>query len=501
MFCLLVVQLHAQKKTVRSIQIKHADSWSFDSDKNNAQVLKGNVVCEHDGTFLYCDTALVYDKETRMVASGHILITKGDSIRVTGQTLVYDGKTKMAVLQNNVKCVEKDMTLTTDYLTFDVGRSVANYYNGGKIVNKENTLVSKNGHYYSAGKEAAFHYDVELTNPDYKMTSDTLRYKMTNKTAYFLGPSLITSKTDYIYCENGWYDTEKEISQFSKNALLVTEQQKLRGDSLVYDRVSKTGIAYGNVTLVDTSQKSLIFGDFIRYKQDKSEALITKKALYARIIEADTLFIAADTLYHTDIDSVDNFLNAYHHVRIFKKDLQAACDSSSMNTRDSILELFGSPFIWGKLMQATSRIMKIHLNKKELKGFTLDGKALLINQVDSLHPNMFNQLLGRTITGTITQDTIRKVVVSGNAEMLYFPKNNKSFVGLNRTTGTEIHMWFKQGEASRVTIRSKTEGTVDPIKDVDLTNARLKGFNWQYEKRPKSRFELHEPAGNEKKIR
>src|SRR4051812_21419418 len=301
-----MTQTAAQPKAGKSIVIKQAESLSYDEAKGNAKVLRGNVICEHEGALLYCDTALIYEKENKMVAKGHILITKGDSIQVTGENLVYDGRSKMATLQNNVRCVEKDMVLTTNLLTFDVARSVANYYNGGTIVNKQNTLVSKNGHYYSATKEAAFHYDVVLTNPEYKMNSDTLRYRIPNKTSYFLGPSIIISKTDYIYCENGWYDTSKEKSQFSKNAVLVTEHQKLRGDSLLYDRVLKIGRAFRNVQLIDTSAKSVIQGNYIEYHQEKSEALVTNKALYSRILDKDTLFIAADTLYHRDLDSVNN---------------------------------------------------------------------------------------------------------------------------------------------------------------------------------------------------
>ncbi len=357
------------------IKINNAESLSFDKEKNNAKILRGNVICEHDGALLYCDTAFIFDSETKMEAKGHIVIAKGDSIRITGDKLFYDGKTKIATLENNVKCIEKDMVLTTNLLTFDVGKSIANYYNGGTIVNKENTLVSKNGHYYSGTKEAAFHYEVELTNPDYKMKSDTLRYKMTNKTSYFLGPSIILSKSDYIYCENGWYDTNKEKAQFSRNALLITSQQKLKGDSLFYDRNAKIGRAYRNVTLTDTSQKSIIYGDYIEYKQLKSEAFVTKKALYARIMEGDTLFIAADTLYHRDIDSVNNFLNAYHDVRLYKKNLQAVCDSASLNTQDSLLQLFKSPYLWSNHSQATSKIIKVDIGKNSIKGFKLDGRA------------------------------------------------------------------------------------------------------------------------------
>lgn len=480
----------ASSKVIKIIQ---AESLSFDREKNNAKILRGNVICENDGALLYCDTAYMYEEENRMVATGHILITKGDSIRVTGEKLIYDSKTKIATLENNVKCVEKDMTLTTNYLTFDVGKSVANYYNGGTLVNKENTLVSKNGHYYSATKEATFHYDVVLTNPDYKMNSDTLKYKIPTKTSYFLGPSIILSKADYIYCENGWYNTELERAAFSKNAILVTAQQKLRGDSLYYDRNAKIGRAYRNVTLTDTSQKSVIYGDYIQYKQEKSEAFVTKKAIYARIIDQDTLFIAADTLYHRDLDSVDKFLNAFHQVRIYKKDIQAVCDSATMSTKDSLLQLYYSPFLWSNLSQGTGKQIKVTIVKNTVKAFSLEGKAFLIQQVDSTNALRFNQLSGKSIEGLLSEDTVRRVIVTSNAEILYYPKNKEKPVGLNKTTCDKITMWMKAGDIERVSLKPRTEGNIEPLKTVDLENAKLKGFNWQYAKRPKSRFDLHPP--------
>ena len=476
-------------KPAKTINIKHADDLSFDKEKSDAKVLRGNVVCEHDGAILNCDTALIFDGDNKMEASGHIVITKGDSITVTGDKLHYDGKTKIAILENNVKCIEKDMTLTTNLLTFDVGNSVANYYNGGTIVNKENTLVSKNGHYYSATKELAFHYDVVLTNPDYKMKSDTLRYNTLTKTSYFLGPSIIISKTDYIYCENGWYDTNKEKGQFSINALLMTKQQKLTGDSLFFDRNTRIGRAYRNVRLIDTSQKSIIYGEYAEYHEKNSEALVTKKAVYARVMENDTLYIAADTLYHRDLDSVDNFLNAYHNVKIFKKDLQAICDSAVLNTKDSLLQLLKNPVLWSTKMQASSKFIKVNIGRNTIYGFKLEGNCFLIQQADSL--DKYNQIIGKSIEGFMVKDTMRKAVVIGNAEIYYYPKNKSKTIGLNKTKCSEMILWFKNDEIDRVTLKPKTEGVVDPIKDVDMESAKLKGFNWQYEMRPKSKEELH----------
>lgn len=494
-FVLVLLSWHIRSQNAgngKLIFIKNAESLSYDKEKGNAKILKGNVIAEHDGALLYCDTAYLFEEINQMQATGHILITRGDSIRVTGDRLLYDGKTKMATLTNNVKCVEKDMTLTTQLLTFDVGNSIARYYNGGRIVNRENTLTSKNGHYYSSTKDADFHYDVVLTNPDYKMNSDTLRYNTLSRISYFLGPSIILSKSDYIYCENGWYDTNKEKAQFSRNALLMTRQQKLTGDSLFYDRNLQVGRAFRNVSLIDTTQKSLLFGDYVEYHEKKSEALATKKAIYARILDRDTLFIAADTLYHRDLDSVNNFLNAYHHVRMYKKDMQALCDSCSLNTKDSLMQLFNTPVLWTHNSQATARIIQIKIANKEVRGFKMDGKAFLIQQVDTLlNADKFNQLLGRTIEGIVSGDTMRRVIVSGNAEILYYPKGKKKAAGLNKTTCEEIYMWFKNGDIERVSMKPKTEGNITPIKDVDVANARLKGFNWQYDKRPRSRFDLH----------
>lgn len=482
----------------KQIEIRNADNLNYDQSQHEAKILSGNVICEHEGALLYCDTAYIYSEINRMIARGHVLITKGDSIRLTGERLIYEGKTRLATLENNVKCVEKDMTLTTNLLTFDMGASVANYYNGGTIVNKENTLVSKNGHYYSGTKEATFHYDVVLTNPDYKMNCDTLKYKIPTRTTYFLGPSVIWSKTDYIYCENGWYDTNKEKAAFSRNALLITSQQKLRGDSLVYDRLLKQGRAFKNVTLIDTSQKSIIYGDYIDYKELNSEALVTKKALYARILEDDTIFIAADTLYYRDLDSVNNFLNAFHHVRIYKRDIQAMSDSATLNTQDSLIQLFNTPILWGKNSQSTSKIIKVDIGKNNIKGFHLEGKAFLIQQVDSLNPDKFNQIMGKTIDGIISRDTMRQVIVTGNAEIYYYPQNKQKIIGLNKTTSAEVYIWFKKGDIDRVTMRPKTEGNIDPLSMVDIENAKLKGFNWQYAKRPRSRFELHDrPKGKD----
>jgi lipopolysaccharide assembly outer membrane protein LptD (OstA) len=492
LICFLSINAVAQQKQTPSdqklITVKHAKKLTYDESKVNAKILIGEVVCEHEGAVLSCDTAYIYD-DKRMKARGHISIVKGDSIFVTGNKLDYESTTKLAVLEGSVRCIEKDMVLTTEYLTFDVAKSVASYYTGGKIVNKENTLTSKNGYYYSATKDLAFHGDVELVNPEYKMKSDTLRYNTTSKIAYFFGPSIITSKDDYIYCENGWYDTEKEKSQFSKHALLVTKNQKLRGDSLFYDRKLKYGKAFNNVQLIDTSQKSILYGNYIEYYQKSSKALATKQAVFARILDGDTLFLGADTLYHQDIDSTNNFLKAHHHVRIFKKDLQAICDSATYNTKDSLMQLFRFPFLWSQNSQASAKLIKVFISDSAIKGFRLENNAFLINRVDTT--NMYSQVSGKSIEGFMVKDTIRKAVVTNNSEIYYYVKNKGKIMALNKTQCENVQIYFKAGDVYKASFLQKPTSTITPIKEVNVAEIRLKGFNWQPNKKPQSAKDLH----------
>ncbi len=478
----------ADTKT-KLIKINHAGKLAYNKSMGvEAKRLIGNVECEHEGAILRCDSAYLYDQK-KMEAFGHISIVQ-DSVSVFGDKLIYDAKTKMANMDGNVRCIDKDMVLTTNTMVYDVGNNVASYYNGGTIINKENTLTSKNGHYYSKLKELTFHYDVVLTNPDYKMNSDTLRYNTETKTAYFIGPSIIKSKENYIYCENGWYDTDKEISRFSKHALIVTDEQKMLGDSMYYDRKNGYARATKNVQIIDTAQKTFIVGNYAEHFEKTKKSVVTNNAVFGYTVQKDTLFLSGDTLFYNQPDSLHTFVRAYKNVKFFKNDLQGMCDSINYAMHDSLMVMYNSPILWVKNGQVTAKQINLTANKNGIKHFKLLSNALVIQQADSLDADKFNQITGKNIEGFLVKDTIRKLNVIGNAQIIYYVKQKTNYKGVNKTSCSDLTVWFNADGVDRTTFRNKPESTIYPLSEIDDKEMRLKNFLWVKNKRPKTKQDI-----------
>ncbi len=216
----------------RKINVKNANSLEFDS-RTEAQRLVGDVIFEHQGTLLYCDSAYLFP-DNRLDAYSNVRILT-DSVTATGKQLNYDGNTRIARLSGNVVMTDPNSRLTTEYLTYDLENKTAGYTTGGKIISKSNELVSVFGQYKSVNRTFYFRKNVVLKNPDYVVNCDTMQYNNASEVTYFFGPTTITGDDSEIYCENGYYNTIKDQSRFGKNARVRSEKTILTGDSIFYD--------------------------------------------------------------------------------------------------------------------------------------------------------------------------------------------------------------------------------------------------------------------------
>lgn len=486
--------------------MKKADRLLYNEKYKKAQRLLGNVEFEHENTIMLCDSAHLYEETNTLEAFGKINIRKGDTLNLYGDFLKYNGNTKIAEIEKNVRVVKRDMTLTTQVLTYDLEKSVATYYGGGTIVNKDNTLTSKNGYYYASSNMLSFKNDVLLRNPKYTMNSDTLIYNTVSKTAYFLGPTTIRASNNIIYCENGWYDTNKDISRFSKNAYIITKEQKLKSDSLYYDRKLGYGKALRNVSILDSAQNLLISGDAAEHWEDDENSIVTGNALMTQYFDKDTLFLHGDTLQARNEKVLSKeekealkktgkenpadqpkVMLAYHGVRFFKRDIQGKCDSLAFTYRDSTMHLFHEPVLWSSQNQLTAEKIEVVTGKKEIKLMRLLNTAFIVSQEDTLK---FNQIRGKQMTGYFSDNDLRKILVEGNGQTIYYVKDKNDMLGANRADCSDLVILLKNNEIEGLTLLKKPEGTLFPMKEADPKELRLKDFKWLPELRPKSEKDL-----------
>ena len=478
-FCILVFSENIMCQ--RSIELINANAIEFDKKIVSAKRLIGNVALRDNNTIMYCDSAYLYENNSAD-AFGKIKITAGDSVTIYGDFLSYDGNTKIAILKKNVKLIDKNIILTTSQLFYESLLHTASYHDGATIINNENTLTSVHGEYFTHIKEFAFKENVVLFNSKYTITCDTLLYSSNTKIAKFLGPTNIKGKNDLIYCENGFYNTLKDVAQFKKNAYVINNNQKLKGDSLFFDKQLGIGKGFRNVEILDTTQKISVTGDYC-YTNDKIKlTFVTGNALLRQYGKKDTLFIHADTL-KSEKDSVYRIINAYHRVKIFKSDIQGQCDSLSFTYEDTVIRMFKAPILWSYKNQLTSDKIEFKFYKGEMKNLKLINSAFIISQEDS---TKFNQIKGKIMFGFFKENKLYKIRVEGNGQTIYFGKDKKKYIGVNKADCSDLLIYLKENEIEKVTFLNKPDATLYPLKDLLPNELVLKNFEWRSNERPLS---------------
>ena len=470
----------SEKKT--RVDLLYADSAVADKEhRPDVQVLIGSVRLKHDSMYMFCDSALIFEKVNSVEAFGNVRMEQGDTLFIYSDYLYYDGTTQLAMLRENVRMINRDTELITDSLNYDRLLDLGYYFEGGTLADSVNVLTSWWGEYSPATKLAVFNEDVELVNPRFVLTSDTLKYSTLTKVATILGPSDIVNDSNHIYSERGVYDTNTDQAILLNRSVLTNQGRKLTGDSLFYDRRQGYGEAFGRVQLNDTVNRNMLTGEYCFYNELTDCAVATDRAVAIDYRQGDSLYMHADTLrlvtFHLNTDSVYREMRAYHKVRAYRTDVQAVCDSAVYNSKDSCMTMYRDPILWYGRQQLLGEVVKVYVNDSTINWAHIINQTLAVEQMDSVH---YNQVSGKEMMAYFHEGEMRQVDVNGNVLVTYYPLDDKdsTMIGMDYTEGGFLRMMIKERKMERGSFIGKASGTMYPMDQIPPDKLRLPSFAW-----------------------
>ena len=471
-----------QKMEDNRVYLIHSDMLSYDQYKNpDAQILNGHVQFKHNGAKLFCDSAHFYEASNSFEAFGNVKMYQGDTLTLFSDYAYYDGNEQMAEARFNVVLTHRKSKLYTDSLNFDRLYNIGYFFEGGKLVDNGSVLTSDWGEYDTKTRMAVFNYDVRLRNKKFYLTSDTLYYDTGKSLAHVIGPSNITSGNSHIYTENGYYNTKTDYSELFGRSVMKDKGKSVIGDSVYYDSKTGTSEAFGNVIYTDSINKNKLTGDYCWYDENTGYAMATKRAVAIDFSQKDSLYMHADTFkiytFNINTDSVYRKIHAYNHVRAYRIDVQAVCDSLVYNSKDSCMTMYRDPIVWNGNQQLLGEEIKVFMKDSTVNRAHVIGQALSVEQMpDTIH---YNQISSKEMLAYFNNGELNEVESIDNVQIIYYPidDSDSTIIGLNYTETTKMRMFLENRKMKKIWM-PKATGTLYPLPQVPPGKFFLQNYAW-----------------------
>lgn len=522
MLSLSLCYANAQKETL--VYLEQCETLSFDENLHpDAQLLKGNVCFRHEEAFMYCDSAYFYQKENSFDAFGHIRFLQGDTLSGFGDRLYYDGNTRMARLRQNVKLINRNTVLTTDSLNYDRANDIAYYFSGGELQDSLNILTSAWGQYTPGDNKAVFREKVLLNHPKFTLRADTLVYNTETHIAFLQGPTRINYGDEtIILSRRGWYNTQTEETLLMNRSVIIhADGKSLTGDSLFYDKQKGFGQVYNRFAMTDSIRKATLYGNYGEVYENGKKGYATDSALFVDWSGEDWLYMHADTLFTEEVryqepvvllpdtlgsdsllavaapdtlwkDTAYQSLRAFYGVRVYRQDMQMVCDSLFYHGRDSVMSLCGMPVCWSDENQVSADTIFVYMKNGTIDYAHGVGNAFAVKQEDA---DRFDQMAGKEMYAYIRNGELRRVEVNGNAETVFFPREDDgTFIGMNKTQSSFVKIFLQDRKIDHIVFTSTTTGTMYPLDSITTSGAHLDGFSWEEHLRPKKPGDVFSPV-------
>lgn len=471
------------KQEDNRIYLVHADQLQYDmyGPHPDAQIAKGKVSFRHKGGTLTCDSAYFFEQSNSFEAFGHVRLRQGDTLTLTSDYAWYDGNDEMAEARRNVVLTHRKSKLYCDSLNYDRMYGIAYFFEGGKLVDKGSTLTSDWGQYNTETRQSVFYYNVKLRNKQFTMSSDTLYYDTKTALSHVVGPSIIKSNNGIVHTNDGYYNSTTERSELYGRSTVHNGSKTITADSLYTNSKTNVNEGFGNVVYVDSLNKNIFLGNHIYYEENTGYGYATDSAVVTDYSQKDTLYMHADSIkifsYNIETDSVYRDIHAFNKVRIYRRDIQAVCDSLVYTSLDSCMTLYRDPIVWNMGRQVLGEVMHAYMKDSVVHYADVIGQALSVERLDSLH---YNQVSAKEMRVYFEEGKPRQTWSVGNVIAIYYPVDDAdtTLIGLNYLETDTMKMYLTSERKLDRIWTCSAEGTMYPITQIPPNRLRLPNFAW-----------------------
>lgn len=278
---------------------------------STALLLLGDVILHHNGAILTCDSAIRYNPNY-MEFFGNVIINK-DSTYIYGDRADVNGLTNLAnVYAPIIKTVDGDVTMYSTTMEFNTLTKIGRFTQGGTISQKDNLIEAVEGIYHVDQRDIYFVNKVAMRNEEYLMQTDSMGYNFDTEISTFYRPAKIWNKDgDFLSADLGHYDRLNDVYNFEKNSYILTKEQEVFADSILYMKTAGVVSLFGNAQIHDREQKAYLFGDYGVYWTESQQAIMSENPSamgYDDEAESpDSIYVRGDVLMMHTFSSDDSF--------------------------------------------------------------------------------------------------------------------------------------------------------------------------------------------------
>ena len=496
-----------------------------------------NVILTHNKMRLYCDS-LDYDRlyELGYFFNGGRMVDGDNTLESEwGQ---YSPPTREAVFNYNVDLKSPKTTLISDTLHYNTGSGFARIVGPSNIDNGDNHIYSENGTYDTRGERAYLLDRSIVSNKGVSIEGDSLYYQSDSTLSKAYGRVIYIDRDNRNELRGNYvlYSDSLGYAEASDSAVCIDYSQRdtfyvhadtfklftyfLEPDTIPADslpsasslRASSLRASSASLPPASLSADSASLS-IASLPADSASLPIASVSADSASLPADSLAMgrvvggfpadtasvipaplaapstsslpppsapsaAKDTLTASPApaDSVWREIRAYYHVRAYRRDIQAVCDSMVFISKDSCMTMYKDPILWQNGQQLLGEEIKAWVNDSTVDSTHVIRQALSVERIDSM---CYNQVTGALMRSFFVKGQMDRTIVEGNVLVNYFPYDSDSLmIGLLHAEGTLLQLFMAKNKLDQIKFIGQVDGCLHPLALVQPSVRYLDNFQW-----------------------